>query len=218
MALEADTALVVRAFQTGDEATFDKAALTVGLTHIAKSMRGPTTADVLAAIETRKALTTASTELVELLQSQLQEAEMAKTEGRISPADQRHATVIKTATAYAERGEAVREGVFKQSDIMAAQRFHAGQIRKDGETPAQVNARAWTTPDGQALRKALRTATPDAPIEVMKSTVGEATAEVHRRALALQAASGHSIQKARTIVRGLDADLARRESAEGRAA
>jgi hypothetical protein len=217
MPLDPDAATLVLAALDDDHTAFDKAAIRIGFSHIAKAARGPTEANLIAVIETVKATTAAKTEHLELL-TQIEEAALAKIEGRIAPADMRHVSIIKTAVAAADRGEAVHAGVYRQSDILAAQRYHAGAIRKDDETPQRANARAWSTPEGQALRKALATATPDSPIEVMKSTVGEATAEVHRRALALQAASGHSIQKARTIVRGQDAELARRESAEGRAA
>lgn len=225
MPLDPDTATLVQAYQTGDRATFNKAIAYIAVKHfssayraeITKATRGSTVADLIKVIETTKALTAATTKLADL-NHQLQETQLATTEDRIKPADQRHATIIKVALTAAEQGKPVHNGLYRQSEILAAQRFHAGQIRLDGETDRQVNARAWSTPEGQALRKALATAVADAPIEVMKSTVGEATAEVQRRAEAIRKAAGHTIEKARTIVRSQDPDLARREAAESRGA
>jgi hypothetical protein len=118
--------------------------------------------------------------------------------------------IVKSAVHDPARAGAI----FKASELLGAQRHHAAEIRLQGETEVQCRARAWTTPEGRALRKALETAEPDKPIEVLKVTRGEAFAEIERRAVAIQKAAGHSIQRARTIVRSQDTALAKREQIE----
>lgn len=115
--------------------------------------------------------------------------------------------------------------IYDKGEIMKAQRAHAREIQTAGETMAKANARAWTTPEGLALRKAFDAAECPpgffAAIAKVAPKPKGAAAEIESKAQAEMAArptAFGSINAARAWVRRHVPDLAAKEREESLAA